>query len=140
MKKHIGIIIALLVIAAAAVLIITKPWDSAVPEPIETAQAQETPPVVIDDTKDETGSDKGEEQGTDEPEPSSVPLPEDLNTFGYAEFHALSPEQKDEFLHSFEDYEAFYNWYVAAQAAFVKEHPDIEIGPDGSIDLSELAP
>ena len=72
------------------------------------------------------------------PTPSDVPLPSDPSKLKYEEFYALSPEQKDDFLHSFESYDAFYDWLIDAQAKFTKEYPDIEIGTDGTIDLSKL--
>ena len=56
----------------------------------------------------------------------------------WEEFYALSSEAKDAYLHSFKDYDAFYEWMIAAQAQFKIDHPDIEIGPNGSIDLSKL--
>lgn len=56
----------------------------------------------------------------------------------YEVFYALSPEQKDAFLNSFESYEAFYEWLIAAQAEYAAVHPEIEIGPGGTIDLSQL--
>lgn len=71
--------------------------------------------------------------------PTPVPVPEDPAQTAYELFYAMSPEQKDAFLNSFESYEAFYEWLVAAQAEFKEKHPDIEIGPGGVIDLSEYA-
>lgn len=58
----------------------------------------------------------------------------------YETFYALSPEQKDEYLNSFESYGDFFLWLIAAQEEFRQEHPEIEIGPDGTIDLSKPLP
>lgn len=59
-------------------------------------------------------------------------------TLKWEEYQALSNLEKDEYLHSFGDYEKFYEWMIAAQETFTKEHPEIEIGPDGTIDISKL--
>ena len=56
----------------------------------------------------------------------------------WEEFYALSATQKDAYVESFDDYEKFFDWMVKAQEQFKTEHPTIEIGPDGSIDLSKL--
>lgn len=72
--------------------------------------------------------------------PSDPPVTPEGKTLKYEEFYALSPEQKDAYLNSFADYGAFYEWLIVAQQQFTKEHPDIEIGPGGSIDLSKLVP
>lgn len=56
----------------------------------------------------------------------------------WEEFYALSSADKDRYLDSFASNEEFYNWMIKAQSDFKVEHPDIEIGPDGSIDLSKL--
>lgn len=64
--------------------------------------------------------------------------PDASQNLKWEEFYALSAEQKDAYLNSFGDYEKFYNWMKKAQAEFKTDHPDIEIGADGSIDLSKL--
>ena len=75
-----------------------------------------------------------------QPTATPVPMPEDPEKCSYELFCALSPEQKDEFLNSFESYDAFYEWLIAAQEEYKTQHPDVEIGPGGVIDLSEIAP
>lgn len=75
---------------------------------------------------------------TPTPTPTDAPLPEKSGTLKYEEFYALSPEQMDAYKDSFGSMDEFYNWLVAAQEQFTKEHPDMEMGPDGSIDLSKL--
>ena len=74
------------------------------------------------------------------PTPTEEPgaVPEEPGKIGYEEFYALTPEQKDAFLNSFESYEAFYEWLTAAQSEFAQAHPDFEIGPGGMIDLSQF--
>lgn len=81
-------------------------------------------------------------QASEKPETENklppVPMPEEPAKSSYEEFYALSPEQKDEFMHSFDSLDDFYDWLTAAQAEFKNLHPEIEIGPGGVIDLSKL--
>lgn len=56
----------------------------------------------------------------------------------WEEYYALTPEQQDAYFDSFSDYKEFQKWMKKAQERFKTEHPTIEIGPDGSIDLSKL--
>lgn len=72
-------------------------------------------------------------------EPDTKPdTPNASQDLKWEEFYALSPEQKDAYLDSFDDYEKFFRWMTKAQERFKTEHPEAEIGPDGSIDLSKL--
>ena len=64
--------------------------------------------------------------------------PDASQNLKWEEFYALSATQKDAYVESFDDYEKFFDWMVKAQEQFKTEHPTIEIGPDGSIDLSKL--
>lgn len=88
--------------------------------------------------------DEGEEEpsGTPKPVATAKPyVPSGEITPGslkWEEFYALSSEAKDAYLHSFDSYDSFFNWMVEAQAQFKVDHPDIEIAPNGSIDLSKL--
>ncbi len=56
----------------------------------------------------------------------------------WEEYYALSPEQQDAYFDSFSDYKEFQKWMKKAQEQFKEEHPTIEIGADGTIDLSKL--
>jgi len=56
----------------------------------------------------------------------------------WEEFYALSPEEKDKYLESFPNYGDFVLWMKDAQAQFRKDYPEIEIGADGSVDLSKI--
>lgn len=97
---------------------------------VDSADADDDIPLVgPDDNKSDTKPNKPS-GNTDTPDAS-----QDLK---WEEFYALAPEQKDAYLKSFGDYEKFYDWMVKAQAEFKTDHPDIEIGADGSIDLSKL--
>lgn len=64
--------------------------------------------------------------------------PENVQLLKWEEFYALSGTEKDNYLNSFPDYDSFLNWMMEAQETFRQEHPDIEIGNGGQIDLSKL--
>ena len=97
---------------------------------VDSADADGDIPLVgPDDNKSDTKPNKPS-GNTDTPDAS-----QDLK---WEEFYALAPEQKDAYLKSFGDYEKFYNWMVKAQEQFKTDYPTIEIGPDGTIDLSKL--
>ena len=104
--------------------------DEDEPEPTQTGEQ----PTSAEEPTDPQEPEQGGET------PSDPPVTPERTTLKYEEFYALSPEEKDAYLNSFGDYNAFFNWYVAAQEQFTKEHPDIEIGPGGTIDLSKLKP
>ena len=90
--------------------------------PTDNKPADNKPADTKPDTKPDTP--------TDTPDAS-----QDLK---WEEFYALTPEQRDAYFDSFSDYKEFYNWMVKAQERFKTEHPTIEIGADGTIDLSKL--
>ena len=56
----------------------------------------------------------------------------------WSEYQALSGPEKDAYYESFADPMDFVKWMLKAQELFKQEHPDIEIGPGGTIDLSKL--
>lgn len=95
----------------------------------DPAEDGDNPLVGPDDSKPDTKPNKPSDN-TDTPDAS-----QDLK---WEEFYALAPEQKDAYLKSFGDYEKFYNWMVKAQEQFKTDYPTIEIGADGTIDLSKL--
>ena len=88
-------------------------------------------PSQPDDAKQDEPSHSGGNSGNSD-------TPDASRNLKWEEFYALSAEQKDAYLNSFGDYQKFFDWMVAAQEQFKTEHPTIEIGPDGSIDLSKL--
>ena len=109
--------------------------------------------VVVDDTSgtggwlDGYGSvpDQNDPTYNKQGEPShsggnsgNTSAPDASQNLKWEEFYALSAEQKDAYKNSFSSKDAFFDWMVAAQDQFTEEHPTIEIGPDGSIDLSKL--
>ena len=88
-------------------------------------------PSQTDDTKQGEPSHSGGNSG-------NTSAPDASQNLKWEEFYALSAEQKDAYKNSFSSKDAFFDWMVAAQDQFTEEHPTIEIGPDGSIDLSKL--
>lgn len=103
--------------------------------PLEIAGGVTERPAV-DDTSTDTNPADNKPSDTKPAPPSDTPnASQDLK---WEEFYALTPEQRDAYFDSFSDYKAFYDWMVKAQERFKTEHPTIEIGADGSIDLSKL--
>jgi len=74
------------------------------------------------------------------PEETDFTKPDgEVESLSWEEFQELLPEAKDAYLHTFKDYEAFYEWMIAAQAEAAKSSSEmIEIGEDGKIDLEKL--
>jgi len=60
------------------------------------------------------------------------------NEMTWEAFCILTPEQKDEFMNSFDSIEDFIAWMNHAQEVYYKDHPAIELGEDGVIDLGQL--
>ena len=50
----------------------------------------------------------------------------------------MSGAEQQEYMMSFSSIEAFFEWFNAAKAKYDAEHPSIEIGGDGSIDLGDI--
>ena len=55
----------------------------------------------------------------------------------YASYKALSPKEQRAYMESFEDMDAFFEWYNAEKDKYEKENPSIEID-GGVIDLDEI--
>ena len=56
----------------------------------------------------------------------------------YEQFHALSGAEQRAFQNSFADLDAFFTWYNTAKETYEKEHPSIEIGGNGIVDMDDL--
>ena len=100
---------------------------------------------VVENPFAEDTSDKSQTEDAKKGEPphsggnsGNTSAPDASQNLKWEEFYALSATQKDAYMESFGDYQKFYDWMVKAQEQFKTEHPTIEIGPDGSIDLSKL--
>ena len=57
----------------------------------------------------------------------------------YEQFQALTGAEQRAYQESFENLDVFFEWYNAAKETYEKENPPIEIGPDGDVDLDDLA-
>lgn len=57
---------------------------------------------------------------------------------GWEEYNAMTGAEREAFFNSFASPEDFVNWLTAAKAQYEKEHPTIEIGENGEIDLGKL--
>lgn len=56
----------------------------------------------------------------------------------YEEYIALDGTAQKEYMESFSDVAAFFDWLNAAKEKYEKENPSIEIGGDETIDLGEI--
>lgn len=56
----------------------------------------------------------------------------------YEAYQAMDGTQQKEFYDSFDSVEAFFAWYNAAKEKYEAEHPAIEIGGDGVVDVGGL--
>ena len=107
--------------------------------PLEIAGGVTERPAVDDTSTDtKTADNKPSDTKPDtKPAPPSD-TPDASQDLKWEEYYALTPEQQDAYFDSFSDYKEFQKWVKKAQEQFKEEHPTIEIGADGSIDLSKL--
>ena len=89
-----------------------------------------TPSTPVNNKPGTSSGNSGNSGNSDKPSP--------YKNLKWEEFYALSSEEKDAYKNSFDSKDAFFDWMIDAQNKFTKEHPDIEIGADGTIDLSKL--
>ena len=92
-------------------------------------------------TEPSTAPSQGATQPTTQPTTPTTgnePQPVDPATMDFATFQAMTGAEQRAFQESFEDLDAFFEWYNAAKEAYEKENPSIEIGPGGSVDLGGL--
>ena len=97
----------------------TKPADGSSSENIETEDPTE-PSGSTETTTPNSGATAPDVK------------PEDMT---YAAFTALTPEEQRLYQESFNDLDAFFEWYNAAKEQYEKENPPIDI--DGPIDLGK---
>ena len=68
-------------------------------------------------------------------EPSGAPTQDDPSPMSYAAYSAMSAEEQYAFMLSFENPEAFLNWFNAAKAAYDASNPVHVLQPGDVIDL-----
>ena len=116
---------------------VSIPTDSGLAESVFDNATNPTKPDAGKETDPAEGdkTDKPED-ATDSTEPADVTTqttpPEEMT---YQDFIALTPEQQRLYQDSFNDLEAFFEWYNAAKEKYEEENPPIEI--DGPIDLGK---
>lgn len=103
----------------------------------QSEEPAEGQPLVVDPSPSPASTPSPDPSPSPEPSPSPTPTPVKPVKTSYEQFLALSSEQKDEFMHSFESMDAFFEWLTAAQEEYKNAHPEIEIGPGDIIDLGE---
>lgn len=114
--------------------------------PVEGGVVTEGPLEItggVIDSPFEDGNTSADDKPTDNKPADTKPdtktdTPDASQDLKWEEYYALTPEQQDAYFDSFSDYKEFQKWMKKAQEQFKEEHPTIEIGPDGSIDLSKL--
>lgn len=62
----------------------------------------------------------------------------DLTTLTYEGYMAMNGEQQKAVIGWFASPDVFVKWFNAVEAQYKAEHPEIEIGPDGSVDAGNL--
>lgn len=109
--------------------------------PMEIAGGVEERPTTDGDTSSNTkpADSKTDTKPDIKPDTKTdTKTPDASQDLKWEEYYALSPEQRDAYFESFGDYKEFQKWMTKAREQFKTDHPDIEIGADGSIDLSKL--
>lgn len=59
----------------------------------------------------------------------------DFSTLTYESYNAMTGEQQKAVIDMFASPEEFMRWYKRAEEKYKEEHPDIEIGGDGNVNL-----
>ena len=154
MKKRIAIICAVLLLIVLVVFFATRRNDVKAPSPAEEpAPVAETEAPGSEEKISEAGGTgantqippKGEPAedaepvsgtlGGDASEGTIVNVTPDVAWTEWDEFLAMTPEEQDAFMQSFESLEAFKDWMVAAQQEWAAAHPAEEIGPGDVIHI-----
>ena len=121
--------------------------DPALPTIVHKGETEETAAAVEDKAennapgKEETGENnesQGKNDNTEETQkPTEKPTDTVINMTQYEWYHSLTGEQQMAYMESFDNMDAFFDWYNAAKEEHEREKPGIDIG-DGNIDLGEI--
>ena len=94
-----------------------------------------------------SGTGQGSDQGSAGQQGSSTQTPSqgsgdnsgsgDAGEMDYESFQAMSPKGQQEYMATFDDMDAFFDWYNAAKDKYEAENPPIEID-GGSVNLDEI--
>lgn len=112
----------------------TQPADEVVTQPT-TEPSQEATEVGHPD--DEEAATKPTQEAPKPTQPTSPPK-EEVKLLDYETFQAMSGAEQRAYQESFEDLDAFFEWYNAAKETYEKENPSIEIGAGDVIDMGDL--
>ena len=94
----------------------------------------------IEDTPDQPTQPTQPNPGTETPAVQEEGLPEDfdITTLTYESYNAMNGTQQRQAIAMFASPEEFMKWYKAVEAQYLAEHPEIEIGEDGTIDAGSI--
>lgn len=102
----------------------TNPPETTVPEQETTAPEQETTPPTQDSKPEESGQ-------------TMLPNGLDIRDITYEMYMAMSGEEQQAVINMFGSTEDFMVWFNAVKAIYDAQHPDIEIGGDGTVDAGQ---
>lgn len=102
----------------------SKPTPAATPKPAPAATPKPTPVATPKPTE------KPDDAST------SQTINPATGSTAYEAYSSMSGQQQMDFMNSFGSMEEFFAWYNNARAEYETLHPSIEIGSDGTIDLS----
>lgn len=105
----------------------------------ETVGSDDPEPSSSESSSTDAGQDSPAESTTGRPEEPIESVTEATTAepefLSYDAYHAMSAAEQEAHFNSFDSPAAFFEWYNAAKAKYLEEHPNAEIGPDGSIIL-----
>ena len=108
--------------------------ETTVPEETENA-VEETEKATEPQETEEEPSD-GEQEST-KPADTSKPTEPAAKVTEYEWFNALSGEEQEAYMETFDSIAAFFDWYNAAKAEYEALYPSIDIG-DANIDIGDI--
>ena len=126
----------------------SEPAEEATPAPEATeAEAEvpeETKTAEEDKNTEETKAteetkipEETEDITSETQEPTENPADTVVNMTQYEWYHSLSGEQQMAYMETFDNMQAFFDWYNAAKEEHEKEKPGIDIG-SGNIDMGDI--
>ena len=98
----------------------------------QAPKPSQTPSVGINDDIGFTNDDPAHK-----PEPTASPAP-GHKYIDYETYRAMKPSEQQKYMESFNDMDAFFDWYNAEKDKYNKENPSIEVD-GGVIDLEDIA-
>lgn len=117
------------------------------PEKTESVKPSATPGTTDNGEGDKVIADptnKPTTTPTANPGATSAPTPKptatasaDTKKLDYATYKAMKPSEQQAYMESFNDMDAFFDWYNAAKDKYEKENPSIEID-GGIVDLDSI--